>query len=167
MTTTKNTEMQRKNQNTDVEEFHGEATMAPAVDVYEGANETWIVADLPGVKKDDVAIEIEGGELRFHAKATPFLASDADFRWTRAFRIPPGIDGDKVTADLRDGVLTLKLPKPAELKPRKIEVRASRTSRPTRRWRALPRGRSSSWPHGRTRTRAPAGRRRGRARRRT
>lgn len=107
------------------EEFQGEKTFAPPVDVYEGADETWLVADLPGVKKDDVTIEIENGELRFHAKGVPFLENEEPFRWARAFRIPPGVDGDKVTADLREGVLLLKLPKPAELKPRKIEVRSA------------------------------------------
>ena len=98
-------------------------TVAPAVDVYEGKDETWLVADLPGVTKEVLTIEIENGELRFRAKAKPFLEEEDKFQWARAFRIPTGIDGDKVTADLREGVLVLKLPKPAELKPRKIEVR--------------------------------------------
>lgn len=100
-------------------------TFAPPVDVYEGRDETWLVADLPGVAKEGLHIEIENGELRFRARARPFLDSDAPFQWARAFRIPTGIDGDKVTADLREGVLVLKLPKPAELKPKKIEVRGA------------------------------------------
>jgi HSP20 family protein len=100
-------------------------TFAPLVDVYEGKEETWLVADLPGVAKDALHIEIENGELRFRAKARPFVEGDEPFQWARAFRIPTGIDGDKVTADLREGVLVLKLPKPAELKPRKIDVRGA------------------------------------------
>jgi HSP20 family protein len=100
-------------------------TFAPPVDVYEGKDETWLVADLPGVAKDALHIEIENGELRFRAMARPFVDGEEEFQWARAFRIPTGIDGDKVTADLREGVLVLKLPKPAELKPRRIEVRAS------------------------------------------
>jgi HSP20 family molecular chaperone IbpA len=115
------TEMQKKTP----EEFTSERAFAPPIDVYEGADETWLVADLPGVKREDLAIEIESGELRFHAKGKPFLEGEPPFHWVRAFRIPPGIDGQKVTADLRDGVLVLKLPKPSELKPRKIEVRGT------------------------------------------
>lgn len=118
-----NTQMTTQ-RNTEALETHAR-TFAPPVDVYEGRDETWLVADLPGVSKDALNIEIENNELRFRAKAKPFLEGEEPFEWARAFRIPTGIDGDKVTADLREGVLVLKLPKPAELKPRKIEVRGA------------------------------------------
>ena len=117
------THMQKKP--TEVERFNERRTVMPPVDVIEGPDEIRLVADLPGVAKSDLSIEIENGELRFRAKARPFGEDEADYDWARAFRIPPGIDGSQVTADLREGVLVLKLPKPAELKPRKIEVRAS------------------------------------------
>ena len=114
---------QTQTQSENVERFDSTRTFAPPVDVFEGADETWLVADLPGVQREDLTIEIENNELRFSAMATPFNDDVEPFNWARAFRIPPGIDGGKVSADLKDGVLTLKLPKPAELKPRKIEVR--------------------------------------------
>jgi HSP20 family protein len=117
--------MQKKNESENVERFNSRQSESPPVDVYEGNEETWLVADLAGVTKNDLAIEIENGELRFHAQSRPFVEGEAPIDWSRAFRIPSGIDGSKVTADLRDGVLVLKLPKPAELKPRKIEVRQS------------------------------------------
>ncbi len=97
-------------------------TVAPAVDIYEGAEETWLVADLPGVKKDDLHVEVDNEELRLRAQAHPFSDESATFEFSRAFRIPPGIDPQAVRADLKDGVLTLKLPKPEEKKPRKIDV---------------------------------------------
>jgi HSP20 family protein len=119
-----NTQLQNRNGNEALEQTNTR-TFAPPVDVYEGKDETWLVADLPGVSKDGLTIEIENNELRFRAQARPFLDGEAEFQWARAFRIPTGVDGDKVTADLREGVLVLKLPKPAELKPRKIEVRTA------------------------------------------
>lgn len=124
MSTMSNDKNMTTQRNTEALENHAR-TFAPPVDVYEGRDETWLVADLPGVSKDALTIEIENGELRFRAKARPFLENEEAFEWARAFRIPTGIDGDKVTADLREGVLVLKLPKPAELKPRKIEVRGA------------------------------------------
>ncbi len=107
---------------TGVERMNEERTAIPAVDIYEGADETWVVADLPGVKSGDVHIELEKNELRLRAKARAFADGD-DFAYARSFRLPPGIDSDKVNADFKNGVLTLKLPKPAELKPRKIDVK--------------------------------------------
>jgi HSP20 family protein len=98
-------------------------SIAPYVDIFEGADETWVVADLPGVKKDDLHIELEHDELRLRAQGKSL--DDGDVHWARAFRLPPNIDATKVAADLKDGVLTLKLPKPAELKPRKIDVKVA------------------------------------------
>lgn len=94
----------------------------PNVDIFEGTDETWVVADLPGVSRTALHVEIENDELRFHADAAGF-DDDGAFQYSRAFRIPLGIDPQKVAADLKDGVLTLKLPKPAEMKPRKIDVK--------------------------------------------
>jgi len=97
--------------------------VVPHVDIFEGADETWVVADLPGVSREALHVEIENDELRFNADAVDFADDGAAFQYARAFRIPLGIDPQKVVADLKDGVLTLKLPKPAEMKPRKIDVK--------------------------------------------
>lgn len=105
-----------------VERMQARRSVAPPVDILEGPDETWLVADLPGVKKEDLEIELQHNELRLRAHAGERF-DEEPFDYVRSFRLPPGIEGDKVSADLRDGVLTLKLPKPAELKPRKIDVR--------------------------------------------
>ena len=119
----------QKNQgdNAKVERVQQEAkhTIAPAVDIFEGADETWVVADMPGVKKADLHVELEHDELRIRATPTGFFDAGKHLELARAFRLPPGIDAEKVSADLKDGVLTLKLPKPQELKPRKIDVRVA------------------------------------------
>jgi HSP20 family molecular chaperone IbpA len=98
--------------------------VAPLVDIYEGTEETWLVADLPGVTREGLHVEIENDELRLTADAGAF-ADDSRVQFSRAFRIPLGIDPAKVAADLKDGVLTLKLPKPSEMKPKKIDVRVT------------------------------------------
>ncbi len=100
----------------------GEQTLryaiTPKVDVYENADAYLLVADLPGVGKDDLHVSWSRGELTLEGHSGPRL-----FR--RAFTVPDGIDADRIGADLVNGVLRLTLPKVAAVKPRKIEVRAS------------------------------------------
>ena len=100
---------------------HALQSVAPAVDILEGQDDFRVVADLPGVTKDALKIELENDELRLRAPATAFDGNVA-FEYTRAFKVPAGIDGAKVSADFKDGVLTLKLPKPQEMKPRRIDI---------------------------------------------
>jgi HSP20 family molecular chaperone IbpA len=104
--------------------------VSPYVDVFENEQEILVVADLPGVAKEDLSIRLEEGELSIEARRMPRAAGTAltteyrasDFR--RSFVLPQGIDRDKVDAHLAAGVLRLKLPKQAALRPRRIEVRA-------------------------------------------
>jgi HSP20 family molecular chaperone IbpA len=110
------------------ERMHAESTLrqvSPAVDILEGQDEFHVVADLPGVPKGALKIEIENDELRLKAPATPFHDDDAPFEYARAFKLPVGIDASRVSADFKDGVLTLKLPKPAEMKPRRIDIQVA------------------------------------------
>src|SRR2546423_1163271 len=120
------TSVQRnQSEKTSVERVEQQAkhSIACAVDIFEGPDETWVVADMPGVKKSELHVELEHDELRIRANASGFFDDGKHVELARAFRLPPGIDADKVRADLKDGVLTLKLPKPHELKPRKIDVK--------------------------------------------
>ncbi|HEY4220357.1 MAG TPA: Hsp20/alpha crystallin family protein [Myxococcota bacterium] len=108
--------------NQSVERFRSSAnTIAPACDILEGADETRVIADVPGVSREALHIEVDNDELRFHATAPAFLGQGT-VEYARAFRLPPGLDSGKVSAELKDGVLVLHLPKPAEQKPRKITV---------------------------------------------
>ena len=106
-------------------------TVAPACDVYENNDEILVIADIAGVEADALKINLEKGELVLEAsreipvKAGAFLGAEwsgCDFR--RRFSIPSGIDASKISADLKDGVMRLHLPKSAALKPRQIAVRA-------------------------------------------
>jgi len=106
-------------------------TFAPACDVYENKDELLVIADLPGVEAEALKISHEKGELMLEVsreispKQGALLGSEwggCDFR--RLFSIPSGIDASKISAELKDGVMRLHLPKSAALKPRQIAVRA-------------------------------------------
>jgi HSP20 family molecular chaperone IbpA len=107
-----------------------EVAYAPPVDVYENKEEFLLIVDMPGVAKNDIEIHLDKGQLLLTGKVTeeaaknrklPEHAHRALFR--RAFSVPQGIDGEHVSAELRQGVLSVRLPKSAALKPRQIQVR--------------------------------------------
>ncbi|HEY1379806.1 MAG TPA: Hsp20/alpha crystallin family protein [Gemmataceae bacterium] len=104
-------------------------TYTPRVDILETEDELLLFADLPGVTEGDVDIRFENGELTLHARRVPAKRNGAvlweneagDF--FRAFRISEQVDANKIWAELKNGVLTLHLPKVEAAKPRKIAVR--------------------------------------------
>ena len=105
------------------------ATLSPPVDVYENGDELLLYADIPGVTRDEVALHLANNQLTIEAQRKPsdngkLLAAEfgpADF--VRSFSVPPGLDAEKVTAEFREGVLCIHLPKSAAVKPRQIQVR--------------------------------------------
>jgi len=103
----------------------------PNVDVYENEQEILLIVDLPGVAQADLRIDLEKDRLTLEARRSDRetgaseLASEyrpVDFR--RSFLAPTGIDRDKIDAQLRAGVLHLRLPRADALKPRSIPVHA-------------------------------------------
>ncbi len=101
----------------------------PAVDIYETDEGLHVVADLPGVGGEGVNVSVEEGILTLEARPewnepdNPFFR---EFRMTgffRQFQLPQEVDQDKITADLKDGVLHLFLPKTEQAQPRKIAVK--------------------------------------------
>jgi HSP20 family molecular chaperone IbpA len=104
--------------------------VAPRVDIYENAEEFLIVVDLPGVARDSLQIDLDKGQLVLRAERkldTRGAGVSVEFgtrSYLRTFALPRGIEAEKVAAELKDGVLTLHLPKLPSLKPRRIEVRA-------------------------------------------
>jgi HSP20 family molecular chaperone IbpA len=108
-------------------------TASPPVDVLENADEVLVLVDLPGVRGEDVNVHVENDTLTLEARRAapavtqgPALLRECDeVDYARAFRIPAGIDVSRVTAETRNGTLTIKLPKSAAAKPRKIAVQSS------------------------------------------
>ena len=103
-------------------------TVAPRVDIYENAEEILLMLDLPGVTREALGIDLENGQLTVHAERaveTKGAMLNAEFgarAYHRVFAVPRGIDPQRIVAELKRGVLTLHLPKSAQLKPRRIEV---------------------------------------------
>jgi HSP20 family molecular chaperone IbpA len=109
-----------------------EAFLRPAVDIYEDTQGITLRADLPGVSRERLNIQVDGNTLTIEGQASIDMpegmeALYADVRATRyqrSFTLSNELDTDKISAEMKDGVLTLKLPKRAELQPRKIQVSA-------------------------------------------
>lgn len=105
---------------------------APAVDVSEKDDAYHIRADLPGVKKDDLDISFQDGVLTINAetkheekeeKGGRVIRQERRYgKFVRSMRLGDAVDPDKITADYKDGVLDLVVPKAEKVKPKKIEV---------------------------------------------
>ena len=115
-----------------VERTRNGATYTPRVDICEAADELILYAELPGVKPEDLEIRYENRELTIYGKVHP-RHEDINYQYGeygigdfyRTFSIGEVIDAEKISAELTNGVLKLSLPKTEEVKPRKIEVKAS------------------------------------------
>ena len=120
-----------RTENKAVEKTRELKTATPSVDIYENDNEILLYADMPGVHKDDVTINIENGKLsisgvrRLDQHGVSNWAEFVDVEYVRSFSIPQSIKVEDVAAKLKDGVLTLHLPKSEAAKPRLIEVTAA------------------------------------------
>ena len=108
------------------------AAFAPSADIRETPNEFVIHADLPGVQEKDVEITLSGNQLTVAGKRETELKREDEKMvsyersfgsFSRTFMLPNTIDTDSIQADLRDGVLTVHVPKRPEVKARKIEVK--------------------------------------------
>jgi HSP20 family molecular chaperone IbpA len=102
-------------------------TLVPPVDVFETQDELLIHADFPGVPPDGVDVRFEKNQLTLvgHAQEPLPGGKNQPFDWQRTFVLPGGVDPDKISAELRDGTLTVRLPKRESLKPRQIHVRSA------------------------------------------
>ncbi|MFZ5759935.1 MAG: Hsp20/alpha crystallin family protein [Thermodesulfobacteriota bacterium] len=105
--------------------------IAPLVDIYENEDEILLHADMPGVDKKNITINIDNGKLvlsgvrQMEASGAASWAEFGDVEYQRTFSVPQAIDVNKVNAELKDGVLRLHLPKSEAAKPRRIEIKAA------------------------------------------
>ena len=110
-----------------------EASLMPPVDVLEDASGITLYADLPGVQKDKLNLQVEADTLTIEGEVsipTPegLEASYAEVglpRYRRVFTLSKELDAGKVTAELSHGVLKLRIPKAEHAKPRRIEIQAA------------------------------------------
>jgi HSP20 family molecular chaperone IbpA len=103
----------------------------PTTDIYETDAELIMLLEMPGVDRDNIEVSIENGVLTVEGKINfdkyeglqPIYSEYNIGPYRRTFRISNRIDQEKIGAEIRDGVVTLKLPKAEEAQPRRIEVR--------------------------------------------
>jgi HSP20 family molecular chaperone IbpA len=119
-----------KREETLPEETRADRQVAPPVDIYENQDEILLVADMPGVTKDDLQVRIDKDVLVVEGKKSFELPKGLlnceiePCTYTRSFSLPQTIDGDRISAKLELGVLTVHLPKRDSVKPRQIQVTA-------------------------------------------
>jgi HSP20 family protein len=119
-----------------LDEFFGDAAargrgFAPSVDVTESTEEYVVTAELPGAKPEDVTVELHEGVLTLRGEKRSERDEHKEHAryvervfgsFSRSFSLPQNADGDKVQAGFKDGVLTLRIPKREEAKPRTIAI---------------------------------------------
>ena len=104
----------------------------PAVNLWEDADNVYAEAELPGLKLEDIELTVAGDELTLKGErkaccdrkeATYHRQERSTGSFVRVIRLGMEVDADRIEAALRDGVLRITLPKSAQAKPRKVEVK--------------------------------------------
>jgi HSP20 family molecular chaperone IbpA len=106
-------------------------TYRPNVDIIEKENELLLQADIPGVKAEQIEINYERGQLSIVGRVKPRQKPETAYLlreygvgdFVRTFQVGEGIDAGKIEAEVRNGVLTLHLPKTEAMKARTIPVK--------------------------------------------
>ena len=103
----------------------------PAVDIYDNDDHIVIKAEIPGVDKKDITVDIKDGVLTLKGERSSdneerkdnFYRRERTFgKFERAFTVPAEVDLDKIKADYKDGVLKIEIPKPEERKPKQVTI---------------------------------------------
>ena len=132
MASTQELQVQKKRELENKEETTIPTRMSlPAADIFEGKNDLTLILEMPGVEKNNVDVHVEGGVLKVEGRLDltkyrglqPLYTEYNIGHYSRSFRVSSKIDQNKIAAELKDGILTLKLPKVEEAKPRTIQVK--------------------------------------------
>lgn len=111
-----------------------ESLWAPAVDMYETQNEVVVSGDLPGIEEKDIRVSITGDLLTIQGQrqekeevkdAGHYRREQWFGKFERTLTLPMAVETGQVKATYRDGVLTVKLPKAEEIKPKEIKIEAA------------------------------------------
>lgn len=107
--------------------------LTPSVDIYQDQDKLTVKATLPGLKTEDISIDISDGVLTIKGEAKSeeevkeedYLYQERRYgSFCRGFNLPGGLQTDKADATMEDGILTLNIPKAEEAKPRTIKIKA-------------------------------------------
>ena len=117
----------------DNENVRPEAALLPPVDVIEDASGITLLADLPGVPKENLNLQLEAGGLTIEGTVALNMPEGMESghaevrlpRYRRVFTLSKELDSEKTTAEFKNGVLKLRIPKAEHVQPRKIEVKVT------------------------------------------
>jgi HSP20 family protein len=106
--------------------------LRPPVDIYEDGHGITVQAEMPGVSRDRLRVQADPNSLTIEGEAVidmpagmePIYADVQATRYARSFVLSSELETDAIDAKLKDGVLTIRIPKRSEFRPRKVEVRA-------------------------------------------
>lgn len=123
--------VRQESKTSEIEHASDRQRYVPRVDIYESEEAVTLVADLPGVAKENVTLTLEQGILTVTGRMSDPGFESADERYCecgsgdfhRSFRLGPQVDEAKMEAAMEDGVLRLRIPKSDWAKTRKIEVK--------------------------------------------
>jgi HSP20 family protein len=126
-------ERQTPQEKQDRREDRRDAAMIPPVDVVEDASAITLLADLPGVSKDKLSVQFESDSLTIEGEVSLEIAEGMESlhaevrlpRYRRVFSLSKELDAENTSAEFKNGVLKLRIPKAAHVQPRRIEVRAA------------------------------------------
>jgi HSP20 family protein len=121
----------RTRESTEVQEREPETVLRPPVDVFEDAEGITLVTDMPGVDKDRLNLQVDKDSLIIEGDAQiempegmeALYADVHSTRYRRSFALSSELETNGIEASIKDGVLRVRIPKRAEVRPRKIEVR--------------------------------------------
>ena len=108
-------------------------TLRPLVDIFENERGITLQADLPGVTNDRLNLQVDKDTLRVTGEAAIGTPEDMEALWAevrstryeRSFALSSELDTEKISAQMKNGVLTIDIPKRAEVQPRNVEVRVA------------------------------------------
>jgi HSP20 family protein len=126
-------ERQTPQEKQDRREDRRDAAMIPPVDVVEDASAITLLADLPGVSRDKLSVQFESDSLTIEGEVSFEIAEGMESlhaevrlpRYRRVFSLSRELDTENTSAEFKNGVLKLHIPKAAHVQPRRIEVRAA------------------------------------------
>ncbi|MCU7932571.1 MAG: Hsp20/alpha crystallin family protein [Candidatus Thiodiazotropha sp. (ex Codakia rugifera)] len=108
-----------------------QTTIRPSVDIFEDETGITVMADMPGVSKKGLDVQVDKETLTIDGRTEISTLEDMEVvhvgvratRYQRSFSLSSELDADKTEATLKDGVLSLRIPKREQFQPRKIEIR--------------------------------------------
>ncbi len=126
------TQKQEAEEDTQVEATRARPVFLPCTDIYERENEMIVVAEMPGVGRDDADVSLEAGELRIAGRIERATVDGHQLAYVeyemgdyeRTFRITGDIDADRIDATMKNGILRIVLPKSKQASPQKISIKA-------------------------------------------